>query len=35
MKNICGVKTMHSMEEEFNEERCIETLRILSGGIKY
>ncbi len=31
MKNICGVKTMHSMEEQFNEKRCIETLRILSG----
>ena len=25
MKNICGVKTMHSMEEQFNETRCIET----------
>ncbi len=31
MKNICGVKTMHSMEEQFNEKGCIETLRILSG----
>ena len=31
MKNLCGVKTMHSMEEQFNETRCIETLRILSG----
>lgn len=31
LKNICGVKTMHSMEEQFNEKRCIETLRILSG----
>lgn len=36
LKNICGVKTMRSMEEEFNENRCIETLRILSGdkGLK-
>lgn len=31
LKNICGIKTMHSMEEQFNEKRCIETLRILSG----
>jgi len=31
LKNVCGVKTMHSMEEQFNEERCMETLRILSG----
>ncbi len=34
LKNVCGVKTMHSMEEPFNGKRCIETLRILSG-IKY
>lgn len=31
LKNICGVKTMHSMEEQFNEKRCIETFWILSG----
>lgn len=31
MKNLCGVKTMHAMEEQFNENNCIETLRILSG----
>ena len=31
LKNICGIKTMHSMEEQFNEEICIDTLRILSG----
>ncbi len=31
LKNVCGVKTMHSMEEQFNEKRCIETLRILTG----
>ncbi len=31
MKNFCGVKTMHSMEEQFNEKESIETLRILSG----
>ncbi len=31
MKNLCGLKTMHAMEEQFNEKNCIETLRILSG----
>ena len=31
MKNICAVKTMRSMEEQFNEETCIDTLRLLSG----
>ena len=31
VKNLCGVKTMHAMEEQFNEKNCIETLRILSG----
>ena len=31
MKNLCGVKTMHAMEEQFNEKNCIETIRILSG----
>ncbi len=31
LKNICAVKTMRSMEEQFNEENCIDTLRILSG----
>lgn len=31
LKNVCSVKTMRSMEENFNEETCIRTLRILSG----
>lgn len=31
LKNMCGVKTMHAMEEQFNEKTCIKTLRILSG----
>lgn len=31
MKNLCGVKTMYAMEEQFNEKNCIENLRILSG----
>ena len=30
LKNICGVKTMHSMEELFNESECIRTLGIFS-----
>ena len=34
LKNICAVKTMRSMEEQFNEETCIDTLRILSGDEK-
>ena len=32
LKNICGVKTMHSMEELFNETACIRTLGIFSGN---
>ena len=31
LKNICGVTSMRGMEENFNEECCIRTLRILSG----
>lgn len=31
LKNICAVTTMRSMDEQFNEETCIDTLRILSG----
>ena len=31
LKNMCGVKTMHGMEEQFNELNCIDTLRIMSG----
>ena len=31
MKNVCAEKTMHSMEESFNEEECIRTLRPMSG----
>lgn len=34
LKNTCAVKTMRSMEEQFNEENCIDTLRILSGDEK-
>ena len=34
LKNICGVKTMHSMEELFNESVCIRTLGIFSGNRK-
>lgn len=35
MKNICAVKMMYSMEEQFNEEICIDTLRLLFGDWKY
>lgn len=31
LKNACSVKSMRSMEENFNEEICIRTLKILSG----
>lgn len=32
LKNVCSLKTMREMEETFNEETCIETLKIISGG---
>ncbi|MCD8369432.1 MAG: hypothetical protein LUC94_03670 [Clostridiales bacterium] len=32
LKNICSLKTMREMEDMFNEECCIDTLRILSGN---
>ena len=31
LKNICSVLTMRSMEEQFNEDECIRTLKLLSG----
>ena len=31
LKNMCAVKSMRSMEETFNEQPCIDTLRFLSG----
>lgn len=31
MKNMCAVRTMRSMEDNFNTETCIETLKLLSG----
>ena len=31
MKNLCGQVSMNSMEEMFNEENCIDTLKILTG----
>lgn len=34
LKNICSLKSMRQMEECFNEERCIDTLRYLSGDKK-
>lgn len=32
LKNMCGVKTMHSMDENFNEEESIRTLSLISGN---
>lgn len=32
VKNLCGVKTLHSMEEQFNKKNCIAALRVLSGN---
>lgn len=34
LKNICGQKSMREMEENFNNETCIDTLRIMSGDQK-
>lgn len=31
LKNICGQHFMREMNEKFNKEICIDTLRILSG----
>ena len=32
LKNICGQHSMREMEENFNKETCIDTLRIISGN---
>ena len=32
LKNICGQHTMREMEENFNHENCIDTLRLMSGN---
>lgn len=32
LKNICGQYTMRQMDENFNEETCIDTLKIMSGN---
>ena len=32
LKNICGQYSMRKMEENFNEDNCIDTLRIMSGN---
>ena len=34
LKNICGQHTMREMDENFNKETCIDTLRLLSGNRK-
>ncbi len=35
MKNVCSIESMRQMEEAFNEETCIDTLRIFSGNSKF
>ena len=32
LKNICGQHSMREMEENFNKDTCIDTLRIMSGN---
>ena len=32
LKNVCSVESMRQLEESFNEEECIHTLRILAGN---
>lgn len=32
LKNICSIESMRQMEELFNEENCIEILRLISGN---
>lgn len=34
MKNVCSIESMRQMDENFNEETCIDTMRILSGNKK-
>lgn len=34
LKNVCAQHSMREMEENFNRETCIDTLRILSGNKK-
>ena len=34
LKNVCGQYSMREMEENFNKETCIATLRIMSGNQK-
>lgn len=32
LKNVCGQHSMREMEENFNKENCIRTLRLMSGN---
>ena len=32
LKNVCGQHTMREMDENFNLENCIDTLRLMSGN---
>lgn len=32
LKNVCGQHSMRGMDENFNKETCIDTLRLMSGN---
>ncbi|MDO5539217.1 MAG: hypothetical protein Q4F83_03985, partial [Eubacteriales bacterium] len=32
LKNVCGQHSMREMDENFNKETCIDTLRLISGN---
>ena len=34
IKNVCSLESMRQMEEAFNEENCIATLRLMSGDTR-
>ncbi len=34
LKNVCSLESMRQMEEAFNEENCIATLRLMSGDTR-
>lgn len=34
LKNVCSLESMRQMEETFNEENCVATLRLMSGDTR-
>ena len=32
LKNVCGQHSMREMDDNFNKETCIDTLRLMSGN---